>query len=466
MKKQTKTLIILLAVLVVLAAGFFAVKALTKEPEAAPETAEEYAALFAADASEITEFSYTVDGEKLSFKNTADGWVSAEDPEMPLNTEKLASMVTALTEIRGYKQIDTQEDFGFAEGSVEIGVRTADGAFFCTVGNVNSTIGKAYLMTDDGTIYTTDPAMRSEFTDPLGSLLLADAMPAIDAASITGITVKNGEEQFEIVKCDERELYYRFRYILENAQGKTPLDETALNTYLTSATAPYLTCENYAPTAEELSAAGFDDPAVLTIAYEEQTDEENAVTKTYQLFFGKTYADEASDIDRRYVMLEDSEMLFYIVESAAEQLLSPVLSDLAPSYLAQMDFSELTKFSFDIEGNAHTMLMEKPADEKVYTLDGKELNYAFLESFFLDLTLMTSEGGYAEELPAEAPAVSAEFTQQTDNGVQEYTLNIYKYNENFCIADFSGRQDKMLVSVRDYNRLLDSYAELQENAAR
>ena len=468
MKKQTKTLIILLAVLVVLAAGAFAAKMLTKEPAAEPEAAEDYTVLFSAEAAEITEFSYTAGDEKLIFKNTAEGWVSAEDPEMPLDTDKLAAMVSALTEIRGYKQIDTEEDFGFAENAVEIGVRTSDRAFYCTVGNVNSTIDKAYLMTDDGTIYTTDSVMRSEFTAPLGDLLLADTMPEIDPASITGVNVIKVEDgYYEIRKTEERELYYRFSYVMDNDHGTTPLDDTAVSNFFSTASAPYLTCEKYALTEQELMDFGFYHPAAtMTITYTEPDAEGNETEKTYSIDFGTTYTDEASSTERRYVMLKDSEMLFSVVEASAQELLSPDLSALAPGYLAQMDFSELTKFSFDIEGKAHTMLMEKVDEEKVYTLDGKEISSAFLESFFLDLVLMTSEGGYAEELPAEAPVVSAEFVLQNDNGTQEHTLNIYEYNENFCIAEFSGRQDKILVSIRDYNRLLESYAELQENAAR
>jgi len=467
MKKQTKTLIILLAVLVLLAAGFFAVKALTKESEESePQAAEEYTVLFSAEVSDITEFSYTAEGEKLTFKSTENGWVYADDPDMPIDSEKLSAMVSALSEIKAYKKIDTDEDFGFAENAVEISVKTTSGVYNCTVGNKNDLIDKAYLLTDKSEIYTTDSAMRSEFTDTLEDLLLADAMRAIDPGSITNISVKNAENSFEIAKTDERELYYRFSYILENDLGKTPLDDTKVNSYLAGIAAPYLTCEDYAPTEEELSAAGFDDPAVLTITYTETDEEENETTKNYQLYFGGTYTDEVSAVNRRYVMLEDSDMLFYIMDASAESMIAPVLADIAPTYLAQMSFSEVTKFSFVLDGESHIAVMEEKDGEKICMLDGKELNSAFVESFFLDLTLLTSEGGYYELMPMEDPEISAEFTLKTEKGTDDYRLRIYEHNANFCIAEFSGRQDDMLVSIRDYNKIFDSLEELKENAAR
>jgi len=147
-------------------------------------------------------------------------------------------------------------------------------------------------------------------------------------------------------------------------------------------------------------------------------------------------------------------------------MIAPVLADIAPTYLAQMSFSEVTKFSFVLDGESHIAVMEEKDGEKICMLDGKELNSAFVESFFLDLTLLTSEGGYYELMPMEDPEISAEFTLKTEKGTDDYRLRIYEHNANFCIAEFSGRQDDMLVSIRDYNKIFDSLEELKENAAR
>ena len=79
---------------------------------------------------------------------------------------------------------------------------------------------------------------------------------------------------------------------------------------------------------------------------------------------------------------------------------------------------------------------------------------------------MPTEGGYTDALPAAAPVITADFLLNINETEESYSLEIYEYNSNFCIAAFSGRQDVALVSTRDVNTLYDSLAELNENAAR
>lgn len=470
MKKTTRTIIILLAALVLLAGAFLAVKLLNKEPEEEVPAEESYTVLFSADPATITEIAYTYQGEEIALLRKDGGWALKDAPDFPIDPALIDAMATELAEIKLYKEIQTEENLGFADDGIDITVKAAENCHF-VLGMINNQIDKGYLLTDTSVIYTVPSTLRKAFQYTRDALLLADAMPEIYAVAVRTMEVSSGENAYTIRKNAEQVSYYSYEYTLENALGSTPLDPEKTENFLFAATAPRLECVDPSPDAATVGEAGFvedGDLATVKFTYISTTEEGEELTHTYTYFIGKSFTETENGEETvyHYVMLEDSPMLFRITDNYGGRILSPALSDLAPAELCRMEFSQIREFAFTVKGESHKSAREKTEDETVCYLDGKEINYGYVESFFLDLVQMPTEGSYTDALPASEPVITAEFLLNINDTEESYSLAIYEYNSNFCIAVFSGRQDVALVSTRDVNTLYDCLAELNENAAR
>jgi len=205
----------------------------------------------------------------------------------------------------------------------------------------------------------------------------------------------------------------------------------------------------------------------VSLTYETEDGEEKEHAFGYTL--GKEFTEKKEDgeeVTYRYVMLDHSDMLFHVNKQVIDGYLDYDLSEIAPLALCEMSFLQLREFTFTIDGETHTAIRETVDEETTCYYDGEEVNYGYVESFFLDMTKMQSEGGYNGEIPNGKPLAEAKFTIECYDELTDYTLEIYEYDANFCIGVFSGRQDMMLVSIRDVNLLQDSFEELTENVAR
>lgn len=471
MKKNSKILLILLAVFVLLIGIFLAVKLLNTASEDVEESTDEtFTTLFTIDESDISEIRYTYGQESISLIRQEDTWQFADDPDFPVDSARINTMLSELAEVKLYQQIDSEEDFGFASDGIDVTV-TAGETFHFVLGMENSQISKVYLLTDSSEIYTTAVSLKKAFSFAKEDLLLADEMPEIATEDILSMTVENGENSYTISNVEEQFTYYSYSYRMENSAGTTPLDSEKTQNFLLNVTDPQFYCDDPTPDASEVSEAGFDQPVTISFTYAVETEaDEDGETETeeysYRIFLGNEFIEQETGNVYRYLMLEDSSMLFYLTKDVADDILSPTLSELTPDAMCEISFYQLRDFSFTFDDESHTATRKTVDDETVCTFDGTEVNYGYIESFLLDLTNIQSEGACTEELLAGTPIFTAHFVVEYEDTSAEYDLEIYEYNANFHVASFSGRQDKMLISNRDVSAISDSLAELKENIAR
>lgn len=186
MKKQPKQLIILLAILVILAAGFFGVRHYNKAQsnKAAQDTGT---AVVAIDAEDIVKISYDYEGETYAMEKENDTWYDASDHSRNLTQyriESIASTLASLSANRVIENVTDMSQYGLAEGYRTISFETATESHIFYLGDQNTITGDYYLCKpSEGTVYTVDSTFVSRFNYSLDDMVEAEEESTEEASS-------------------------------------------------------------------------------------------------------------------------------------------------------------------------------------------------------------------------------------------------------------------------------------------
>ncbi|MCD7922423.1 MAG: DUF4340 domain-containing protein [Clostridiales bacterium] len=159
-KKQYLTLMIILIIIVAaLIAVILGKRVQTKKAEAEEEASIVYVNAF--EISDVTAFSYQLDGETVSFELQDEQWVYTGDTTMEIDTEEVESFLTTMSEMEADSVIEDAENteqYGLDDPSQTFTVEFSDGsAQTYEFGIENDMIGGYYLQTTDsagdGTVY-------------------------------------------------------------------------------------------------------------------------------------------------------------------------------------------------------------------------------------------------------------------------------------------------------------------------
>lgn len=201
MKKQGRNFIILVAALIVLAAGYFALNRYNKEQQEQESGQVDGEVLVEMDRDDILRFSYVYEGETYVFEkkevtvepseaNGEDGeepgsgsaeptvesrWVYAADPSLNLMQSRINSMAGKFTRIIARQTITDVTDlsqYGLEEPCNVVHWETAQGSYTYNVGDYNS-VGSVYYVCepDSNTVYAITTSFRTGMDYSLEELL-------------------------------------------------------------------------------------------------------------------------------------------------------------------------------------------------------------------------------------------------------------------------------------------------------
>ncbi|MBE6687490.1 MAG: DUF4340 domain-containing protein [Ruminococcaceae bacterium] len=197
MKKKTRNLIIALVILGVCIAGFFIVKALTKEDNEPSLAGEPLLELCSYEAADITDISYTNKYGDFNFTLSAGIWSYADDMGFPLDQTAFANLTTTISSLIALRDItddlDKNADYGFDDPTLKLTVIFNDGKKQkFTVGDYNTNGQGYYLRTNDRT-YISGNGLATTLGVPLFDLAKTTKIAVISSDTITSVSV-NGEE--------------------------------------------------------------------------------------------------------------------------------------------------------------------------------------------------------------------------------------------------------------------------------
>lgn len=169
MEKQKKQMLFMLILVVLMLAAYLEIRFLNQkqgEKEAAKEAAETIR-VTENKATAITEFSYLIDGERLSFTKQGNEWTYDGDAAIDIDENKFETLLEKAVDITAEEEITEYEnlsEYGLEEPANVIVFATKDEETIICVGNKNEITGQYYLKTDKcDTVYVVESSMANGF---------------------------------------------------------------------------------------------------------------------------------------------------------------------------------------------------------------------------------------------------------------------------------------------------------------
>ena len=299
--KKNKGLIIALAVLVVLLAVYFGLRAWNAAREEEEQAQEEAAKVQVTDTDpgNIMALSFNVGNGDMAFEKDGETWYYTADPDFPLNQsypEDMAQTVGKIEADRELTEGDELADYGLDEPTYTVEYTDSDGNVTTVYfGNVT---GDYYYVTvnDSGVVYTVTATVIDELNHTLEDMAQLDDYPSIGSGNLVReVITQNGETT---TYDSENEDQSEDIAAVAGGLGAVSLSEAA----------------DYSVAEEDLATYGLDEAARITV---EVTYTEDGEEQEMTLYIGNV-----NDDGDRYVMINDSRIVYLISEEICDNILN------------------------------------------------------------------------------------------------------------------------------------------------
>jgi hypothetical protein len=189
-KNAVKLLVVAVALLVAVGA-YIGLRGYNQD-QAAQEASKSAAAVINVvdvAASDITAFSYAIDGKTVSFSLDDGQWVCDTDKKVDLDESAVTTMLGNLTGLTATQKVDGTEGFGFDNPTNVITYTASSGSGSLTIGMENPVTGEYYLKVGDGDV---SYLVSSEFVTAFQKTL--DDLKVVETATPTATDTAAAEE--------------------------------------------------------------------------------------------------------------------------------------------------------------------------------------------------------------------------------------------------------------------------------
>ena len=279
MTKQTKTLTVLAAALVVCGGAYAALRVWNDRQAQIDDT------VYVTQLSDLTVLSLINGQGELSFTKAEDVWQYDGDDAFPVDQEAVEDLAEQIGSLAAIRVIDDPEDlsaYGLDEPALQASVTAGDGtAVTLLLGDVSGSYCYA-KRADSDTVYT----VSTDLPENLESLELLDLaaipdFPDLGTDTISSLTWESGGTTLTLTKTEHGDSSADAGSSSESAEETEPawdVNGTAIpsdNSAFTSLMAQvsslaFDACYDYKGEADTLAACGLDTPVgVLTVTYGE-----------------------------------------------------------------------------------------------------------------------------------------------------------------------------------------------------
>ena len=159
------------------------------------------------DYTELTALSYTYKDETIEFELADGKWILSDDPDFPLNEEKLFYMAQAISDYGGFRRLNYTEssitDYGFDKPIFDISATytSEDGTYTnrFRIGNQNALTGYYYFYQDGSDyVYMVNNAIFAYYSYVKADLFVSYDVPDPNVKDITAMTVTSGDSVIEL----------------------------------------------------------------------------------------------------------------------------------------------------------------------------------------------------------------------------------------------------------------------------
>lgn len=477
-KRNAVTLVSLLLALGALIGGYYWYS--NRSAADASEEEAETIALATLDTEQLSTLHYIYEDFDMTL-NLKDGtWVSAEDPDRPINQDNVTSMIGVIDEINATRLIadnsDNLADYGLDQPASYLQATLTDNSTVTLqIGNMASGSSGYYaLVNDDKKVYLLETSYGSglQYTD--ADMTTIASAPELSADTITGISIDNRDsEDFELKQIenygvDTSGSSLTTWFITKPYGEGFGANSDAVSTLEANYTAfDYISCVDYA--AEDLSKYGLDNPmASITINYneahtetldepetdpstgEEITEKTTYTPKEYKIFIGNQ--DEAGNY---YIRQDASNAVYNIAADSIDKMLQVDTFSLISTYVCIPNIDNVDKIVAEAEGSEYTYEMKRSTVKNDAGEEETQTTYFYNgatvdEDAFKDLYQTMISASYDAEIKDEAAI------KETDPYLTiSYYLSDGKvvkgiftpYDDSFCTAGTEGGP-RFLIDTR------------------
>ncbi len=310
--KGAKLLLLISVIAILLLVYFLVIPKLNKPAEVAEEP-DESVVIADYKSDDLTAFSYTCAEKDVSFsfsyKSSTYSWYLADDTNFPVDQEQLGEMSGALLKITADRSLGTdsisREDAGLTSPAYTITAKYGKTEKTYYIGNYNGFTQSYYFAVEgDDNIYLISNGLESYFGYTLLQFAAYEDIPVMSTENVSSYEVRTTLETYTYT-------------------------DTAHITYLNSL---YISgCVEYNPDADALAAYMLDSNAsTITVNYTETLavqNEDASITdgagiEVQHQFTVKVGALCDGDDSKRYVMLNDSPLVYKMSASTLESIMT------------------------------------------------------------------------------------------------------------------------------------------------
>lgn len=478
MKKSIK-LIIMSALLVVLAAGYFIWQGVADAggDDTTDDPTDTYT-VGSVDYKTLKKIlierridSTDDDGEAMtvSFEfNVSDDlshWLWSENTSVPLDNECFSDMTTAVNDITSrYRMTDVSADelskYGLDDPQFLLSFTDESGTHSFRVGNYNSFSGTYYLTAEDtSTVYTVSSSFPEAFKFDIYELIDADDAPEVSAGTLTSLEYKNGTESilytyYQNGKDSDYTGNYRwYASVNGGAEFAVACDiGDALTDALTA-----LSLDNVVSfDASQDTEHGLDTGATLTLCYKKATsvtDSTTGVEKTVTVPASFTMAVGRNADGAIYARAEGSVLTAKLSGSTFGTVLTDNERSLYPTELILLDTSRIDRLDVSTGSGALSIVIthEEEGGTKYALADGESFDSDKLTAF-IDALAAARTTAFATDLDrsesVEKQALLSLHLEFNTGDTPSAELTLESYTENYYLVSFMGNAER-LISVSD-----------------
>lgn len=296
--KKNKALLILLGVLIVLLAAYFALKAWNRQ-QAEKDEESDAVVVTQIDPAEIKAISYDMGDGERAFEKRDGTWIYTPDADFPLDQSVPETIAEDMGQLKADRELvdgDELADYGLEEPDYTVTLTEADGTV--TEIKFGNTVDDYYYVSldDSGTVYTVPSSAADNLSQSLNDMAQFDDYPSIGSGNLKKVVITSGETS--TVYDSENEEQSEDISAIAGGLGTVALSEAA----------------DYSVADADRGNYGLDNASRTTV---EVTYTEDNEDKTMTLYIGGEDGDGS-----RYVMIDDSRIVYLISDEICGNILN------------------------------------------------------------------------------------------------------------------------------------------------
>ena len=331
MKKQTRTLVVLAALVAVCLGGYFALKGWNRAREEAEHT-------YLARLSDVDRLTFDKDGLEMSFTRDGEGlWTYDGDGAYPVDGDDLDAIAQLFESLEAQKVIAQPEplsSYGLDEPRRTVTAESPGGSVTLLLGDEAEENRYALVEGEEETVYTIASDLFERTDCTLLQLGQPEQLPSLKEENLEAVELSAGGRTVSLTKTARTETVEtgendqegnpitqeitQYTWYLDGEE--LPQDSQAVDDLLSAlAQLSFTQCLAYKSAQEELDSmglAGTGGTLTLTVTY--------GGGQELTLLCGLTTGEESDDV---YAMQEGSDMIHALSASAADTLTSLLEAD-------------------------------------------------------------------------------------------------------------------------------------------